>query len=286
MKNKFLSLFLVIPSLAFSQNEDFHLDKDYAVSKNGTIDLYVSDAEVFITGSARSATAHIKIDRTVEKRGLYKSSGEFRVDIRNEGSTLTIRENHTNVSFGIIGYSEEHYKIAIEAPEGSNLVLKSDDSKYIIKNINGSISIDFDDGDAQLFGCNGSNFSFRLDDGSVKMDSGKGNLNVVSNDATVEIRNANFSSINARFDDGDFLLQTSIPTSAVYSINTEDGLIAFDILNGGAKFSIHHDDSSIDAEGAFTLLEETDSFTKLFSGHGKANVSIRADDATIKLFSK
>jgi hypothetical protein len=146
--------------------------------------------------------------------------------------------------------------------------------------------MNFDDGNAQLTSCGGDLFSFRLDDGDIRMDKGRGSLEVVADDADVEILDAKFSRINARLDDGDFIVHTSLENGGEYDIDTEDGMVFFDILSGGGDFSIRHDDSSIRADGDFKVLEETDSFKKLTLGGGTARVKVRADDASVKLIAK
>lgn len=286
MKHILLSFLLFFAVCAFAQDDDFHLDKEYAISKNGTIDLSSSDAEVIITGTSRAATAHVKIDRTVVVKGWYKTKGSFRVEVETENGNLKIREQQNSMNVGVIGYYDEKYKIEIEAPEGSSLVIRGDDGDYFIKNIDGSISMNFDDGDAQLTGCDGSDFRFRLDDGDVKMDSGKGSLEVIADDADIEILNAAFTSINARLDDGDFLVHTSLLNKGDYSIDLQDGMVLLEVLQGGGEFSIRHDDSHVKAEGNFRTVEETESFTKLLLGQGSAKVTVRADDASVRLLAK
>lgn len=282
-----LSLSLVfLVSFAFAQQDDFHLDKEYAIASGGTIDLNSSDADVTITGTKRGATARVKIDRVVTVKGWYKSEGTFNVSVNAENGNLIIREQQSSVNIGIIGYYSEDYKILIEAPEGVSLTIRGDDGDYIIKNINGAISMNFDDGNAQLTNCLGDRFSFRLDDGDIRMDKGRGSIEVVADDADVEILEATFSSINARLDDGDFIVHTSLENGGDYSIDTEDGMVFFDILSGGGEFSIRHDDSSIRADGDFKVLEDTESYKKLALGNGTARIKVRADDASVKLIAK
>lgn len=286
MKPIVLSLFLFSALTAFAQSDDFHLDKEYAIAKNGTIDLTSSDAEVIITGSSRTGTAHVKIDRSLVIKGWYKSKGEFSVDVELENGNLKIRERQSGLNAGVIMSYDEKYKIQIEAPEGVSLTIRGDDGNYFIKNIDGAITMNFDDGDAEFVGCDGNSFRFRLDDGDLKMDRGKGVLDIVADDADVEILNAAFTSITSRFDDGDFIVHTTLFNNGEYSINSEDGLVAFHILGGGGEFSIRHDDSRITADGNFKTVEDTEDFTKLTLGTGTAKVSFRADDASVKLIAR
>lgn len=268
---------------AFAQNRDFHLDQEYAIAKNGTIDLRSSDAKVYITGTDRSATARVKIDRTVTAKGWYTSKGEFTVDVETTGGNLSIREHQSNIQVGVVGYYHEDYKIVIEAPAGVSLTIKGDDGDYEIKNINGSISLDIDDGDAQLVNCNGNQFSFDLDDGDLQMKGGNGSVHINASDADFLFEEANFTSMDADVDDGDLVIQSSLAENGVYTIHTQDGLVAFEVRSGGGSFNIRHDDASISAQGNFKTREEEEHFTKLELGTSSAKINIRADDARVRL---
>ena len=287
MKNSITFLFLLFSvSIAFAQDQDFHLDQEYAISKNGTIDLRSSDAKVFITGTDRTALARVKIDRTVTAKGWYSSKGEFKVSVEAENGNLSIRENQNQVQIGIIGYYNEDYKIVIEAPVGVSLQIKGDDGDYWIKNIDGAISLDIDDGDAELTNCNGNKFTFNIDDGDLKMSGGKGSLSVDANDADLTFENASFSSIDADVDDGKLIIQSSLSDNGNYAIRSQDGLVVFDVLSGSGQFSIRHDDARISAEGNFSSKQESEHFTELALGNGTAKVNIRADDASVRLRSQ
>jgi hypothetical protein len=286
MKPFFLSALLFLTVSAFAQDQDFHLDKEYAISKTGIIDLSSSDAEVIITGSGRTATARVKIDRVVTVKGWYTSRGDFNVEVEAENGNLKITEHQSNVNVVMVGYINEKYKIQIEAPEGTSLAIRGDDGDYFIKNIDGAISLDIDDGDAQLTGCNGSEFKFRFDDGDLKMDTGKGSLDVVADDADIEILDAAFSSIDARLDDGDLVVHTSLVDAGRYTIDLQDGMVLFDVLSGGGEFSVRHDDASVNATGAFNTTQDSEDFTSLTLNTGSAKVNIRADDANVRLNAK
>src|SRR5688572_28937881 len=173
MKKAFLIPLALCMTPLFAQNGNFKLDKDYSIGKTGTIDLRSSDADVFITGSDRSTT-HLKIERTVESKGVVWGDEEFTVNVTEENGNLIIRERQENVRVGVIGYYRENYKIELQVPSGVSLKVQGDDGDYFIKNINGSISMDIDDADAELYSCTGSKFWFRIDDGDIVMDGGKG----------------------------------------------------------------------------------------------------------------
>jgi hypothetical protein len=284
MKNFMFIFCLAICNILYAQNGDFHLDENYKISKKGTIDLSSSDAKVFITGSTRT-DAHVKIDRRVVAKGVYNYSGHFSVDVDAQNGNLKIREHQSGTNIGVIGYYKEDYKIEIEVPESVSLVVHGDDGDYYVKNINGEISMSIDDADAELVGCKGDKFTFRIDDGDIRMDSGKGSLEVDADDADVSIYNANFTSIYADVDDGDFIIETSLVNDGKYSLNSEDGSISMTVIAGGGEFDIRHDDGDVLADSGFKTNEESESRTKVSLERGSAKVSMRVDDAKVKLMT-
>src|SRR5688572_27150006 len=108
-----------------AQQGEFHLDKEYKIDKNGTIDLASSDGKVFITGSTRTAV-HVKIDRKISAKGFQWGGEDFKVEVEENNGDLRIRERQSggNVS---VGYYHEEYRIEIQAPEGVNLTVRGDD---------------------------------------------------------------------------------------------------------------------------------------------------------------
>ncbi len=286
MKNVLLAfLTLVLVTGAFGQNGNFHLDEEYDVKSNGTIDLISSDANVFITGSARK-TAHVKIDRNVVTGGFNSSKEEFRVDVAVVDGNLRIREHQKSLTIGFIAYQREDYKIEIEAPEGASLVIRGDDGDYFIKNVNGKISMSLDDADVELTDCKGDAFTFRIDDGKIRMRGGRGMLDIDGDDSDVEVYEGAFSSISTTLDDGDLVLETALDDGGNYFLRSEDGSISLRILAGGGEFHIDHDDGSVLLQGDFQTLSESDDYTRVLLARGKAKVRLRADDARVKLISE
>jgi len=278
----FLSVGLSVASFAQDKNKNFHLDKEYKVSVSGTLQLSSSDAKVHITGSSRK-TAHVKIDREVNTKGLVFGDEDFRVDVEERDGNLDIKEYHRSVNVGIVGYHYEKYTINIEIPEGMSLQLRGDDGDYFVTSVNGAIDASMDDGDLELTACKGSAFKFRLDDGDIKMDEGKGTLEVDADDADVVIQKGNFSRIIADMDDGDFIVQTSLTDNGEYHIDSQDGSISLTVLAGGGRFDIRHDDGRVLTEGKFSVEEKSEDHTIVTLANGKAKIDIRADDARVRL---
>jgi hypothetical protein len=283
MKNLVFTLaMLMFVSGLSAQNEEFHLDKEYKISKTGTIDANFSDAKVFVTGSSRG-TVHVKIDRKVTTKGLASGGTKFSVEVNESNGDLRIREKKEGSNITVAGFYNEEYKVEIEAPEGTNLVVRGDDGDYFIKNVNGSISLSLDDADAELADCKGSKFKFRSDDGDVRMNTGSGSLEITGDDADIQIYNGRFTSINATIDDGDLIIETTLDNNGAYSLSAEDGLVSMNVTGGGGEFSIHHEDGNITKDGVFKTLEESENLSRFSLSNGSAKVTVRADDARVKL---
>src|SRR5687768_16360454 len=103
-----------LPGL-FAQDGEFHLNQEYTIKNNGLINLECSDAKVFVTGSDRSGTASVKIDRKITG-GWRSGSQDFKVEIETEDGNLNIAERNDGSGISFVG--NEEYKIEIMAPEG------------------------------------------------------------------------------------------------------------------------------------------------------------------------
>lgn len=287
MKLIVAALFVLTALTGVAQTKDgiYNMDRDYAMSPQGTLKLNTSDAKVQITGSSR-ANAHVKIYRQVTTRGVVFGQEEFSVDVIEDGGNLSIRERSNSTVVGMIGYHYEKYEITLELPQGASLDIRGDDGDYRIRNIDGKMSIDVDDADVELSACKGDDFRFRLDDGDIVMDGGKGRLDLDVDDADVRISNAAFTAIQANVDDGDLIIETSLAENGDYLIDAQDGLISMTITGGGGKFDIRHDDSRVTTEGDFQQIDRSDNRTMLTLAKGTARVDIRSDDARVKLIKR
>jgi hypothetical protein len=283
MKTPLLTLSLAVVSV-FAQAQDFHLDNNYKVIATGTIDLGSSDAKVFITGSKRT-NVHVKIDREVTAQGIvFGGDQEFKVEVTEENGNLRLREKREGTSVGVVGVYNEKYRIEIEAPEGMSLVVRGDDGDYYIKNVNGAVELNLDDADVELAECKGDKFRFQLDDGDLKMDQGKGSIEIDGDDSDVTIYNGAFASIHADVDDGDLRIETSLNNSGQYHFESQDGLIALTVMSGGGEFDIRHDDGHISTQGGdFDVISKGENTTRINLPKGTAKVSMRADDANVRL---
>lgn len=283
MKGLLITLAIVCSFSLFAQKDgDYHLDQEFTLRSAGIIELTSSDAKVYITGSSRQ-NVHLKVDRTVVTKGIFIGHDEFALEIDDSNGDLRIRERSSSSNVGIVGYYNEDYEIVIEAPIGASLRIRGDDGDYLVRNINGSISMSVDDADIDLTGCKGDRFSFKLDDGNLKMDEGAGVIEINTDDGDVEIKNGQFRTVIADIDDGDLIIETSLVDNGEYNIRAQDGLVSMSIISGGGEFNIRHDDARIIVDNGFDMREKSDNYTTVQLPSGKAKVDIRADDARVRL---
>ena len=283
-KTSFLAIGVLLTQQTIAQDNAFKLDENYPIESSGTIYLESDDANVKITGSDRN-DVHVKVFRKVTRKGVVFGDEHFEFEVKPRNGNLYIKDIQQQVSIGVIGYMREEYEITIEAPNSISLEIDGDDDDYNIRNINGSIKMDLDDGDARLTNCGGNSFEFDFDDGDLTMDQARGSLKLTLDDGDVDIRNAAFSSIDARSDDGDIEITTSLDDNGDYSFRIDDGDIDLTILKGGGTFHIYHDDGRVSASQAFKVMVEKDDETKLELGTGNAVVKVRADDSSVRLKS-
>jgi hypothetical protein len=249
---------MLFAQLVMAQDGVFNLDENYEIGDKGTIYLDTDDANIRIKGSDRK-DIHVKIFRKVTRKGVVFGNDSFEVEIRPRNGNLHIRDIQQQVNVGVIGYMSEEYEILIETPLHVNLDIDGDDDDYEIQNINGSITMDVDDGDARLTNCGGDSFEFDFDDGDLIMDKAQGSLRLSLDDGDVNIRNAAFTSIEVTGDDGDIEIATSLSDDGDYSFRLDDGDLELTVLKGGGTFHIYHDDGHVSASQVFNIkVEEED----------------------------
>ena len=275
---------VLLAQQSMAQDSVFKLDENYPIGVQGTIYLDSDDANVRIVGTERE-DVHVKIFRKVTSKGIVFGKKSFEIEIKPRNGNLYIQDIQQHFNVGIVGYMREEYKITIETPSHVNLDIKGDDDDYNIRSINGSITMDVDDGDARLTNCGGDSFDFNLDDGDLTMDQARGSLSLSLDDGEATIKNAAFKNIDVRADDGDIEIATSLEDSGSYSFRVDDGDIDLTVLKGGGIFHIYHDDGHVSASQAFDIKTKEEDETKLQLDAGNARVKMRTDDASIRLRS-
>ncbi|MEM9858177.1 MAG: DUF4097 family beta strand repeat-containing protein [Bacteroidota bacterium] len=283
MRNLLFVIATLISSYAVAQDREFKLNENYSISSDGVIELSSSDAKVNIKGTDRTDVL-VDIYRKVSVKGLSLGEREFQVEVYEDDGNLIIKERtRGSVSVSMVAYRREVYTIDIEAPKGVSLRIEGDDDDYFIENIHGSVSLDIDDGDAELMNCSGNDFYFDFDDGNIKMDRGDGRLKVKSDDGDISIRKATFSEVDVNMDDGDIEIETSLADDGSYLFRSSDGGIYFNVTEGGGEFLIYHDDTRVSVSGDFDIDRDEEDETRLKLGQGTANIKMRVDDGRVQI---
>jgi hypothetical protein len=261
---------------------EFHIDQSYAIESNGTLYLDSDDAKVTITGSDRT-DAHVKIDRVKESKGFSSRSAEFKVDVESRNGSLYVRERSRNGVSVQVGYSRTDYSIDIALPLGVSLKIKGDDDDYVIRNIEGRISMETEDGDIELIDCNSKDLRFEIEDGDLKIDGGSGSISIDIEDGDVDLRGGAFDRMELTTEDGNLILETSIADNGIYDIKAEDSRIDFIVTKGGGEFLVLKDDGSLRASTDFEMIEESDNRSIVRLAGGSAKIEIRTDDGRVRL---
>jgi hypothetical protein len=274
--------FLATTALDAQKNGEYHMDQVFAISANGTLYLDSEDANVKITGSSRT-DAHVKIDRVVETRGFSAGRNEFRFDAEDRAGNLYLTERRRGGVTMQVGYSRTDYTIDIELPRGVSLKIKGEDDDYVIRNVDGKISMETEDGDIEVIDCFGSDFQFKLEDGDLKVEGGNGSISVDIEDGDIDIRKGNFDRIEIDVQDGNMILETVIADTGIYDIKAEDARIDFVVIKGGGEFLVLKDDGSLRTSSDFETLQESDHRALVKLPGGNAKVEIRTDDGRVRL---
>lgn len=289
MKATFITTLSIIlfatVQLKAQDDGEYHLDRVYQMDSEGTLYLRSEDANVRITGSDRS-DVRVVIDRIEDIKGISNRRRDFDMEIEEVSGDLYVTEKNrssSRVTFGISVYRLE-YDISIELPRNASLKIDGEDDDYVIRSVNGSISIDVEDGDIELLNCESKDFEITLEDGDLKLDGGYGELYVDVEDGDLDIRNGQFEGVEITTEDGDLMIETTLADGGFYDIDGEDATIEFVVLGGSGQFDISRDDARVNASDAFKLIRDTERRITYELGSEGAEVSIRTKDGRVRLF--
>ena len=278
----FLMLTLAVSQVSAQEDSEFNLDRVYKLSSDGTVHLNTSDAAIKITGSNRS-DVHVVIDRTETMRGIRSGRSSFDVEIEERSGDLYVTERASRRGSFQIGSSRLDYEIDIEMPMTGSLRIKGDDDDYVIRSVNGAISMKIDDGDVELIECNGDDFDLELEDGDLKMDGGRGSIYINVDDGDVDVRNGAFERIELNAEDGKVAVETTLSDKGVYELTGDDASVDFVVLGGGGEFNVSKDDGRISSSSDYETLQESERRSKLQLKGGSADVEIRIQDGRVRL---
>lgn len=277
-----IALFLISFNAQAQKEGEFHLDENYALGANGTVYLSSEDADVRIVGSDRS-DVHVKIDRIEYVNGIRSGGRRFSVDVEEVSGDLYIKERRSgNVRISIGSFRTE-YEITIEMPRSGSLKIDGEDDDYVIRSVDGSISLDVEDGDIEIFETKTENVDVVIEDGDLRLDGGVGRLYVRTEDGDIDVRNGAFNRIDIDSEDGNVSIETSLDDNGIYEFRGDDADIDLLILNGGGSFFIAKDDGRVSSSSPFKVDEESDHRVRLSLDGGSADVDIRINDGRVRL---
>ncbi|MGI9542195.1 MAG: DUF4097 family beta strand repeat-containing protein [Cyclobacteriaceae bacterium] len=280
-----LSIFLFSVYGQAQDPNEFTLDKDYTLGANGHIFVDTQDAEIEVIGSSRT-DVRVKVYRKVTFTGLNLKAKKINleVEVTQENGNLYVKDHP--FSWTGIGSSREVYEILIEAPNTAGLEAKGDDDDYLIKSMNGAISMEISDGDIALESCNGKSFDFRLDDGDITMDQGQGNIIARLEDGDIKILDGDFKKIDIKVEDGNIRLATKLQDTGEYLLSSDDGSIELQVESGGGQFNIRHDDGSVRTSNGFELVSDSEGRSEYRLSGGKAFITIETEDGGVALMEE
>ena len=267
-----------------AQDNEFHLDETYSVSRSGTIYLSSDDAEVFVIGTDRN-DVHVKIDRVVDTKGVRWGERKFDVIIEESDGDLRIKDKEWGDQTGFVGYSREEYVIVLKVPHTVNLDLNGDDDDYEISEISGDIKMRLDDGDIRIEHCSSTSFDFDIDDGDITVDGARGSLIARIDDGDLNVINSFLIKMDIRGDDSDIDIETGVSNNGEYNFRIDDSSLVLNILEGGGTFIINHDDAGISADRVFYLESDDENYRKYTLPGGNARIEITGDDMGLRLRS-
>lgn len=280
-----LALTLSIFNVHAQEEGEFHLDETYSLGTNGIIHLSSEDADVRITGSDRP-DVHVKIDRIETVNGIRSGSRSFSVNVEEVNGDLVIKERRSgNIRFAI-GTFRTEYKITIEMPRNGGLKIDGEDDDYVIRSVDGIISMRVEDGDIDLLDTKTRSLDIDIEDGDIRLDGGTGKLLIRTEDGDVDVRNGAFTRVDIESEDGDVAIETSLADDGTYEIVSDDADIDFVVLAGGGRFYIAKDDGRVSSTSDFKVEEERDHRVTLSLGGGKADVDIRVNDGRVRFSAR
>lgn len=283
----FLLVFVLIlafaSTVAAGKNDKiYELDEVYKIGANGTLYLETDDADINITGTSRK-DVHLVVKHRWDVSGMVvRQRLDFEMEVEEDGENLRIRDlAESNISM-VFGSIHEFYEVILEVPETISMRIDGDDDKYKIKNVNGSITLDFDDGRARLIDCGGDDFEFETDDGTIEMDKARGTLVVIVEDGEFNLDSGELTELDSECEDGDLDIATTISDGGIYRMTTDDGSIRFRVQGGGGEFRVRKDDGRVITGRGFETEEKDDYFHMYKLPGGKAKVSAKIGDGKIR----
>jgi hypothetical protein len=223
--------------------KDFH--ESFDVQKGMTLHLKHEDGDVTITPWDKDV-----LDVEVRYRAEYKTIGiggklEFDVEFRETDRAIHVMgKEKCSGSIGFHSHKRYEHTYTIRAPEYLKLDLVGEDGDVSIREWEGEISCDLEDGDIELESIASPRTQIRIGDGDLHIDGIKGDLSLHGEDGDVTIREAELPRCRIDLEDGDVKIRRA---QGDFDISVSDGDITLDqVRTNMIEISTEDGDTDLD----------------------------------------
>lgn len=274
----------VLASVAVAQQ----VDTTFAVSPNGSLDLYNHEGTVHVTTWDRSE---------VRIRARW-DDGRRPIAIRGTSSGVRVRVEPRDAGIPYVTFD-------ITTPRGMSIALEGVDLSAIVEGSEGNVSIQSVEGSIDVAGGRGTlslqavegsvsvrnangKIAVNAIEGPVTITDSRGALNIESVDGDVTLRGIDSDNVGVNVVDGDVTFEGTIREDGRYFISTHDGDLHITLpRNANARVSISTFDGDLVSD--FPIQLEGDFSQKRFSftlGSGRALMELSSFDGEIRLIQK
>jgi len=279
-----LSLYLITPDSALAQKE-FKMNESFRISSGGLLDLKANGAKIRIIGTDNKETSISALYR-IETKGLKIGNKDpVTLSVKTRGDTLQIREQEQEGRRVLLGSKDVVYTITIDVPVDLDLNLKGESNNYFIRNVNGAVELQGKQVEAELQKIGSHDIYFDLNDSIIDMDGGSGRFTANLDKSTINMYETSFEFMDADLDGVDLDLGLHLSDNGEYNIKMVKGSLDFDILSGGGRFNILHNDQRIYSEGRFIVEKNDKDETIYIRENGTAVSNIDLESGALKLLT-
>lgn len=270
-----------LPADASAQEGEELFAQSFDLGADAVVDVDVADADVSIANH-RGAGVEVRVlvgGREEDGRELFEA---IRFEATASGNTLRVRARDPQM--GRDWWSGGRWAsvtVAIAAPEGASLDVRTGDGDIEVADFAGAVSLRTSDGDVAAGRLSGDRIEIQTSDGDVRVGFvGDATTSVRTGDGDVVLTVAG-GSLEASSGDGDLWVELDTPTEL--RLRTGDGDITIRAPESLAA-EVHLQGEDLDMDGDFRLQGRIgdDRVTGTLNGGGPL-LQARTGDGTITL---
>jgi len=323
----FTTIFLIVADSNFVYSKPFDEitkteERTFDFQAGGRIQV-IGDAGFIRVESWDKNEVYLRYTKRVwdsSRRRAERRLEDLQVEIRDQPGQLTIRqvpgfEERDFRFFDLFdpdrwGHSRHASRIDFElkVPRACHLILESDEGDITVRQIEGEVKADSDEGSIDLENLSGGELSASTDDGdidcrNVRLDDYR--LELISDEGVLRASDVSARSIWAETDEGDIVLlrlnagggkinsdEGDIEADFVrfdegsWSITTDEGDVEIFIpANADAEISFESDDGNIRSDFNLNRISDDEDGERMTGrlGEGRARLEIYTDEGDISL---